>query len=111
MNKKPAVLLTEVKKRLTVKEFREMGLLHEVNRRVLHPLGYALETIVQTEDGKVIEVKNKSERFGEVWDFNDDPEGMNFNEVDQEYIDKVKAMEDERRPKRVKALGYWVQGE
>ena len=103
--------LTKVTKRLTVKQFREMGLLHEVNRRVLHPLGYALETIVNVDEKTNKIVDDDKERFGEVWDYGDDPEGMRFEEMDQESIDKVKALEDKRRPTRVKALGYWVQGE
>lgn len=56
-------------KKMSVKEFRELGYLQELNRLFLHPLGLALE--VNTNfDG--------SESFGEVWDYRDDPEGMIF---------------------------------
>jgi hypothetical protein len=55
--------------RMSVAEFRRLGLLQEVNRMFLHPRGLALEAIVD-DDG--------SERFGELWDYRDDPEGMGF---------------------------------
>jgi len=90
-------------KRITPKEFRELGLLHEVNRRILHPLGMALEVIIEDGSGNV--------KFGQVWDLRDDHEGMRFTELDQKSIDNVKAMEDKVRSTRINALGYWVQGE
>ena len=58
-------------KRLPVDEFRLLGLLQEVNRLFLHPRGLALEVVVD-EDG--------TERFGGVWDYREDPEGMAFAE-------------------------------
>jgi len=36
-------------KRIEIKEFREMGLLAEINRSFLHPLGLALEIIVDDD--------------------------------------------------------------
>lgn len=66
-------------KKLSVKEFRERGYLQELNRQFLHPLGLALEVVLE-EDG--------SERFGEVWDYRDDPEGMVYG---SDVIDKAKA--------------------
>lgn len=88
-------------KTMTVQEFRALGYLQEVNRQFLHPLGLALEIIV--EDGE--------ERFGEVWDYRDDPEGMIFGPG---MIDSVKAerIHEERRAKRttrIQKLGSVVQ--
>ena len=37
-------------KRMSIKEFREKGYLQELNRQFLHPLGLALEIIIN-EDG------------------------------------------------------------
>lgn len=54
-------------KKMSAKEFRELGLLQEVNRLYLHPMGLALEIVVE-DDG--------TEHFGEVWDYRADPEGM-----------------------------------
>lgn len=57
-------------KHMSVKELRDSGLLFEVNRRVLHPLGLALSVAVDDEDVS----------FGPIWDGRDDPEGFAFDE-------------------------------
>jgi hypothetical protein len=57
-------------KKMSATEFRRLGYLQELNRRFLHPLGLALEVVVD-EDGQ--------ESFGEVWDCRDDPEGVWFD--------------------------------
>jgi hypothetical protein len=59
------------RKYMTVKEFVDSGMLFEVNRRVLHPLGVAIE-VIREEDGTV--------QFGGIWDMRDDPEGIVFEE-------------------------------
>lgn len=58
-------------KYLPIKEFLEAGFLQEINRRLLHPCGLALE-VIRDEDGEF--------RFGGVWDSRDDPEGIIFSE-------------------------------
>jgi hypothetical protein len=58
-------------KRIDIKEFREHGYLQELNRQFLHPLGMALEIVID-EDG--------NESLGGIWDFRDDPEGMLYHE-------------------------------
>jgi len=50
---------------------RDAGLLFEFNRTILHPLGLALETVIE-DDG--------SETFGKIWDCRDDPEGIIYND-------------------------------
>ena len=81
-------------KRINIKEFREQGYLQELNRQFLHPLGMALEVIIDDEG---------NEKLGGVWDYRDDPEGMfyaeeivkldkfkeNFNRVAKELIIKA----------------------
>jgi hypothetical protein len=57
-------------KRIEIKEFREKGYLQELNRRFLHPLGLALEVIVE-DDG--------SEKLGGVWDYREDQEGIYYD--------------------------------
>ena len=56
-------------KRMSVHDFRILGYLQEVNRRVLHPAGLALEVHI---DGA------GTERLGGVWDYRDDAEGIVF---------------------------------
>ncbi len=93
-------------KRMTVKEFRELGGVQEINRRFLHPMGMALEVIV-SDDGESV-------RFGEVWDYRDDPEGIRFHEdeIDDDFVKKSQLfgkMLDEKFEARDKALGWFIQ--
>lgn len=66
-------------KRIDIKEFRFLGFLQEVNRKFFHPLGLALEVIVN-DDG--------TEELGGVWDYRDDEEGIFFS---KDIMDKSKA--------------------
>lgn len=93
-------------KRIKAKEFTELGLLQEVNRLLLHPMGLALEVVVE-EDG--------SYRFGDIWDYMDDPEGLVFgdstaeSEAFKEKAERVNKMFEEKRAKREKNLGWHIQ--
>ncbi len=58
-------------KRIDIKEFRDKGFLQEANRQFFHPLGLALEVIIDDDTGEVTSL-------GGVWDYRDDPEGMFF---------------------------------
>lgn len=64
--------MTEEIKRIDIKEFREKGFLQEVNRQFFHPLGLALEVVINDEDG--------TESLGGIWDYRDDPEGVFFGQ-------------------------------
>lgn len=57
-------------KKLDIKEFREMGLLQEVNRLFFHPLGLAL-SVLEDDDGEF--------KLDAIWDYRDDLEGMIFD--------------------------------
>ncbi len=92
---------------LAIEEFRASGLLHEVNRLILHPLGLAL--VVETGPGAVtmtegevehlrsiadrpaldsetrsflrdlaVRALTSEERLGGVWDNREDPEGIEY---------------------------------
>lgn len=89
-------------KRMPVAEFRSLGYLQEINRLFLHPLGLALE-VVSEEDG--------SERFGGVWDYRDDPEGIVFgdDDVDPEMAARVADELTARVGPRQAAVGYVIQ--
>jgi hypothetical protein len=90
-------------KRIDIAEFRRVGYLQELNRRFLHPLGLALEVVVE-DDG--------SERLGGVWDYRDDPEGIWYaGDVDAEKARRVAEEADRRRPAREAALGFWIEPE
>jgi len=82
--------MSEEIKRIDIKEFREKGFLQEVNRLFFHPLGMALEVIVE-EDG--------TESLGGVWDYRDDPEGMFFAEELLPKLARANAIEELRKSK------------
>ena len=87
-------------RRIDIKEFRELGLLQEVNRQFFHPLGLALEVVVDEDGG---------ERLGGVWDSRDDPEGFTFDEVDQEKATRVVQWQVAASRRRRERLGFVVQ--
>jgi len=66
---KPASRAGEPIKYMDVREFVEGGFLQEVNRRVLHPAGLALE--VRSNDGINWELSG-------VWDYRGDVEGITY---------------------------------
>lgn len=57
---------------MDIKEFLDAGFLQEANRQFFHPLGLALEVVVE---------KDGSHSLGGVWDYRSDPEGMVFGEA------------------------------
>lgn len=95
-----SLLMSDDIKRIDVAEFRRLGFLQEVNRRVLHPAGLALEVILD-EDGV--------ERFGGCWDYRDDPEGITFGAIDESYIASVDAEIEKHADVRRELLGGVIQ--
>lgn len=89
-------------KRIDIKEFRESGLLAELNRTFLHPLGMALE-ITKEDDG--------TEKLGGIWDCRDDPEGILFSvkHFPTEKCKNAQKIIKEKHEQRMKVLGYVFQ--
>ena len=89
-------------KRIDIKEFHEMGLLAELNRAFLHPLGLALEVVID-DDG--------TEKLGGIWDYRDDPEGVLFSKeyFPYETIKKAQKFIQEKHEQRMKNLGFIYQ--
>ena len=96
-------------KRMSIGEFREFGFLQEVNRCFLHPLGLALEAVVETvtnADDEEVTI----DRLGGIWDYRDDPEGMAFGEdPDWEKAARVAALRESKVQARRERLGYVIQ--
>jgi len=88
------------RKYIDISEFTRLGYLQELNRQFLHPLGMALEVVVE-EDG--------TERLGGVWDYRDDPEGIVYGEVDSCKVAMVEAILRKKLPERRARLGFVVQ--
>ncbi len=95
-------------KRMDIKEFREKGYLQELNRRFLHPLGLALEIIVEGD----------KEKIGGIWDYREDKEGIlyDISSSEQDRLERFKRNEhfinselELRSPDRLKALGFVIE--
>lgn len=86
-------------KTITVKEFRELGYVQEINRRFLHPLGLALEVIVD---------ENGDERIERIWDDRDDPEGWVFAPglMDAKKAKLIDSEFEKRAHARMTGLGF-----
>ncbi len=89
-------------KRMDITEFRKGGYLQEVNRQFLHPLGMALEIVVEDD---------RTEHFGDIWDYRDVPEGIRYGPG---LIDPVKAAKifnefEKMAQTRRRFLGYVIQ--
>lgn len=97
--------MEEIKK-MSIKEFRARGYLQELNRRFLHPLGLALEVVVN-EDG--------SEELGGIWDYRDDPEGMIYGDVVVDNpnfklkADNIQIELDSKKEIREKMFSWFIQ--
>ena len=87
----------------------ESGLLFELNRRVLHPLGLALEVIQPEEPGgESASIK--------VWDCRRDPEGVIFSDEGfvaglTKFTDYMNSQGTRQLVSRRACLGYRIQGE
>lgn len=96
----------EQRKFMSVKEFRELGYLQELNRRLLHVLGLAIEINIDPHG---------NETLGRIWDSRDDPEGIVFDDSianTSEFATKAEhiyEVEAERAKVRLRELGYAVQ--
>lgn len=92
-------------KRMNIKEFRSEGYLRELNRRFLHLVGLALETVI-LDDG--------TERFGGIWDYREDPEGMGFSadmihDTAREQSARIDAEIESKRKVREEQFGAIIQ--
>jgi hypothetical protein len=89
-------------KKMPLDEFQKIGLLQEINRQFLHPMGLAL--MFDTRDDNVV-------TSVEIWDARDDPEGILFapDVINEEKVFKVVEMFEAKRKMREARLGYHVQ--
>jgi hypothetical protein len=94
-------------RKMSVAEFVDEGLLQEVNRLLLHPLGLALSVSGEFVDGEFV-----ADAFGDIWDYRDDPGGIYY---DGDYAnlrpkaERVSAALEARSAARQAKRGYVVQ--
>ncbi len=94
--------MTQEIKRIPIAEFRKLGFVQEINRRILHPCGLALEVILEA---------NGDETLGGVWDYRDDPEGMAYQDgmIDRKKYRSVEDLWYSKAHYRMENLGYVTQ--
>lgn len=112
-------------KRINPKILRDSGLLFEINRKILHPFGLALEIItgsdngiklIWQENGKQKEFNIGEEALGGIWDYRNDPEGIIYGENElkigkQKYENFMKEFGYKKLQERKNKLGYIIQGQ
>lgn len=88
---------------MRIQEALDLGVIQEVNRLVLHPLGLALE--VSTPERSAFATQMR------IWDYREDPEGIYFADdtVKAEKAERIAELMLERRAGRKEALGYVIQ--
>lgn len=97
------------KRSLDLSEFIDLGLLQEINRRLLHPMGFALSVMKRDLGGP------QKWEFCEVWDCREDPEGLTYapSVLDNDEAREKKAMVDSllksKQAVRRARLGFVVQ--
>lgn len=93
------------RKQLDIKEFRELGLLQEVNRQFFHPLGLALQLGIK-EDGEYY--------LHGIWDCREDPEGILFSDLEtegtaQKKYESYRKLLDDKAVYRLQKFGWITQ--
>jgi hypothetical protein len=89
---------------LTIADLRNEGILQEVNRRYLHPIGLALEVTIDPngDQQKPADLK--------IWDYRKDPEGIVFSEpVDKEKARRFESFALAKWVARHRLLGFVIQ--
>jgi hypothetical protein len=95
---------------LSANDLRTTGILQEVNRRLLHPMGIAMELRVEKSEDGSIAMDGKA--FVQFRDLREEPEGFCFSEFDSEDFDKYCKFGTlflDKMLARVSKLGYHVQ--
>ncbi len=92
-------------KHISVKEFRELGFIQEINRLILHPCGLALSVQIDLDDDTV------PVTFAPIWDFRDDPEGLAFADevLDVEKVKSVDTLYHSKDDVRTENFGWVIQ--
>lgn len=93
-------------KYMNIREFRDLGLLQEINRKFFHPMGLALAITIDEYDNYTLTG---------IIDNREDPEGFIFDSKlleDKDSIDKMETVEQMYYSKlktRVEKLGFFIQ--
>ncbi len=95
--------MSEEQKKMSIKKFRELGFIQELNRNFLHPVGLALDVEINEETGEEV--------IKEIVDNRDEDGGMIFKdeEIDMGKFRSVRDLFSAKVNKRQALLGFIVQ--
>jgi hypothetical protein len=92
-------------KKISLKEFQNLGFVQEINRQFLHPRGLALSLIYDDE--------NETYEFDGILDFRDEKDGTVFADLTTErHTEKAKTVQDaldKNTQERMKNFGWVIQ--
>jgi len=83
-------------------EFLDLGILQEINRQILHPLGMGMAV--------TCDVEGNPRRLGPIFK-TEAPEGFMFETIDTDRAGAYRKLILERTPDRVRRYGCRVQGD
>jgi hypothetical protein len=88
---------------ISLKEFRALGLIQELNRQFLHPRGLALSVKVDSDLGEEV--------FDGIWDCREDPEGLCYGDgvLLAEKAKESARLFEEKKENRLASLGWIIQ--
>lgn len=91
-------------KTLSIKDFKDFGILQEVNRLFFHPIGLALYIIVDEDDPEKVSL-------GGILDYRGDPEGVYYGEgfITEKNKLYTKRLREMKREARVAIFGHHIQ--
>jgi hypothetical protein len=92
----------------------DTGLLFEINRRILHPFGLAMEILYDDQGGALSEEDAVITMSQNIWDYRNDPEGVLYEPVElitgsekfKRFLDTFGAA---KLKKRAELLGFTIQ--
>ncbi|MCK9541093.1 MAG: hypothetical protein M0R03_03585 [Novosphingobium sp.] len=92
----------------------DTGLLFEINRRILHPFGLAMEIKYDDQEGALSDADAIMTMSQELWDYRDDPEGMIYGDESlknggNKFKKFLDAFGKEKLQQRMELLGFTIQ--
>lgn len=93
---------------MSMKKFRKLGFLQELNRQFLHPMGLAIGFNCDYDEEKDEWIPNGGIT---IQDYREDKEGIRFASglLDKEKAESVEELQEKKHEERKEELGYVVQ--
>jgi hypothetical protein len=92
----------------------DTGLLFEINRRILHPFGLAMEILYDDQEGALSEKDAIITMSQDIWDYRNDPEGVLYDPEElitgsEKFKRFLNTFGTSKLKKRAELLGFTIQ--